>query len=182
MPWTPAFPNFGGMLPIMEAARRIIDRDMTEALAWRSSLDGSTAGNPYARIQFTQRHSAAFPLLIIQPATDAPAPLGSGGLVQLMVFDIEIFVTAAIVSGDLGQGIDDLARTLQRYYDATRMAFLSAPDSDWFADFPANEEAGKIEPWCTNAVFGQLQQSREVNSEYLHSVAFELQLRFIEAQ
>lgn len=182
MPWAPAFPDWGGMLPIMEAAKTIIERDVADALAWRAGLDSSTAGLAFTRVQLTQRHSQAFPLLIIQPATNAPQALGTGGVQQQMVFDVEIFITKNAASGNPSDAIDELARELTRYYDATVMAFLSAPDSDWLANFPAGSDAGKIEPWCTNAVFGQLQQSREVNSEYLHSVAFELQLRFIEAQ
>jgi hypothetical protein len=182
MPFTPVFANWAGMLPIQEAAKAIIEADFVDALAWRCALDGSTPGDAYARIQFTQRHSQQYPLLIIQPATDTPEPLGSGGIRQAHVFDCEIFLTRAISTGNLGDAIDDLARDLVRYYDATVMAFLSAPDSDWVAEFPAGSEAGKLQPWCTNAVFGQLQQSREVNGLYLHSVAFELQVNLIESE
>lgn len=182
MPFTPAFENFGGLLPILTAAKTIIERDFAEALVWRCGLDGSTPGDAYARVQLTQRHSQAYPLLIIQPATDTPTPLGSGGAQQAHVFDCEIFLTKAITSGNLSDAIDDLAKDLIRYYDATVAAFISAPDADWIADFPAGSEVGKLQPWCTNAVFGQLQQSREVNGLYLHSVAFELQVNLIEAQ
>jgi hypothetical protein len=182
MPFVPAFDKWVGILPLQEAAKAIIEDNFTAALAWRCALDGSTPGSDYARIQFMQRHSADYPLLIIQAATETPLPLGTGGIQQAMIFDCEIFITKAITSGSLGEQTDELARETVRYLDATRMAFLSAADSEWLAEFPAGADAGKLKVWCSNVVFGQLEQSREVNGVYLHSVAFELQIRFIEAQ
>lgn len=182
MPWAASFENWGGLLPILEAAKTILARDFADALAWRCDLDGSTPGSDYARIQFTQRHSAVYPLLVIQPATSTPERLGAGGVQQRHVFDVEIFLTKSLVAATSADGVDDLARELVRYYDATVMALMSAADSDWEASLPAGADVGKFDPWCTNAVFGQLEQSREVNGEYLHSVAFELQINVIEAQ
>lgn len=183
MAFTPAWTNWGGLLPVMEAARSIIESDMAGALTWRSGLDGSTAGSTYARIQHTQRHSSQYPLLVIQPATDTPAPLGTGGARQAHVFDVEIYLTKSIATSTPGDAHDDLVKELIRYYDATVHAFMSATDAQWTAHYPDDSEAknGRIEVWCTNAVFGQLEKAKEIAGLYLHSVAFELQVRLTEA-
>src|SRR5262245_37881208 len=180
MPWTPLFPTLAGQLPLLLNAKAIIERDFEDALDW--AFGAGTPGPEYARIQFTQRHSRLYPLLVIQAATSTPQPVDSGGMTQNHVFDVEIFLTRAISSGDLSAQIDDLAKDVIRYYDATVMSFLSASSSDWRANFPSGDDAGKVSVWCGNAVFGQLLQSEEAQGEYLHSVAFELQIRLIEAQ
>ena len=77
--------------------------------------------------------------------------------------------------------VDALAVDLLRWYDATVMAFLSAPPADWRANFPDDEAVSKLQVWCTNAVFGQLQEARETAGKYLHSVAFELQVKLLES-
>jgi hypothetical protein len=180
MAWTPLFPNLAGQLPLLKSAKTIIERDFAEALAW--AFGAGTPGPVYQRIQFTQRHSRVYPLLVIQAATSTPQPLSTGGLTQDHVFDVEIFLIRSISSGNLSDEIDTLAEDLIRYYDATVMSFLSASMADWRANFPASDDAGKLQVWCTNAVFGQLLQSVEAQGEYLHSVAFELQVKLTEAQ
>lgn len=182
MAFVPTFTTWAGALPILEAAKTIIERDIEEALAWRSDLDASTPGSVYARTQFTQRHSQVFPLLVIQPATSTPTLLGAGGVRQVHVFDVEIYLTKSLTPATSATGVEDLVRELVRYADATMMAWMSAPDSDWSANLPADADVGRYEVFCTNFVFGQLEQSREVKGEYLHSVAFELQVSLIEAQ
>jgi hypothetical protein len=182
MAWTPKYANRAGMIPVLQNAKAIVERDIGEALAW--AFGGGVPGDVFKRIQFTQRHSAEYPLLIIQAATDTPSELGTGGLLEKHVFDVEIFLTREIsVSSNFADEVDALAEDLIRYYDATVMAFLSASASDWTASFPGGGvDAGKIRVFCTNAVFGQLQQAREVASKYLHSVAFELQVSLIESE
>lgn len=182
MAFSASFTTWAGLLPILEAAKAIVERDIEEALAWRSGLDASTAGSAYSRIQFTQRHSQVFPLLVIQPATSTPELLGAGGVRQRHVFDVEIYLTKSLTPATSAAGVEDLVRELVRYADATTMALMSASDADWAANLPDDADAGRFEVFCTNYVFGQLQQSREAAGEYLHSVAFELQVQLIEAQ
>lgn len=175
MAFNAKFDHWAGILPLLESARTIVERDFAEALTWRYSP--ATPPASYARIQFTQRHSAQFPLLVLQPATSTPEAL-TGGVLQRHTFDCEIYLTSAAAASD---DIDDLARDLVRYLDATTMVFLSAPASDWRANLP-NDDGGKVRVWCTNVVFGQLQQAVERNGLYLHSVAFELQIDLLEAE
>lgn len=182
MPWQASFSTWAGLLPILEAARTIVARDMVDALAWRCALDASTPGDDYARIQFTQRHSQVFPLLVIQPSTSTPELLGAGGVRQRHVFDVEIYLTKSLTPTTSAAGVEDLVRDLVRYADATTMALMSAPDSDWTASLPTGADVGRFEVFCTNYVFGQLEQSKETKGEYLHSVAFELQIALTEAE
>lgn len=177
MAFDPIFPNWAGILPILQNARTIIERDIEEALAW--SFGASTPGPVYSRIQYTQRHSRVYPLLVMQPATTTPEAL-NGGVLQRHVFDCEIYLTRSIDSGNLSDEIDTLATDLIRYFDATMMCLLSAPASDWQTDL--SDGQGKVRVWCTNGVFGQLFQSREAKGEYLHSMAFELQVDLIESE
>lgn len=182
MPFAASFENWAGLLPILEAARTIVARDMADALAWRCALDASTPGDDYARIQFTQRHSQQFPLLVIQPSTSTPELLGAGGVRQRHVFDVEIYLTKSLTPATSSTGVEDLVRDLVRYGDATTMALMSAPDDDWASSLPIGADVGRFEVFCTNYVFGQLEQSKEAKGEYLHSVAFELQVQLIEAE
>lgn len=177
MAWSPAYPNLAGVLPILQNARAIIEQDFADALAWAYGVNES--GGPYARIQYTQRHSQAFPLLVIQPATSSPAATGQGGVLQSHVFDVEIYLTRAISAGNPSDSIDQLPQDLIRYLDATMMAFLSAPASAWRTNLGTDQ--GAVGIWCTNIVFGQLQQAKEAAGNYLHSVAFELQVDLLES-
>lgn len=176
MAFEPIFEHWAGLRPLLKTARTIIERDMEAALDW--SFGDLEPGPVYARIQYTQRHSQAFPLLVLQAASSTPEPL-SGGVLQRHVIDCEIYLTR---STQTGEDIDTLAQDLIRYLDATMMCFLSAPATDWTAGFPAGADAGKIRVWCTNIVFGQLQQATERSGQYLHSVAFELQIDLIESE
>lgn len=182
MPWTAKYANRAGMIPVLQNAKTIIERDQAAALVW--AFGAATPGANFARVQFTQRHSAEYPLLIIQAATDTPSELGTGGILEQHVFDVEIFLTREIsVASSFADEVDTLAVDLIRYYDATVMAFLSASASDWTANFPnGGVDAGKVRVFCTNAVFGQLQQAKESAGKYLHSVAFELQVKLIESE
>lgn len=184
MPFVSAFEKYAGMLPVLEAAKAIVERDIAEALAWRSGLDGSTPGPAYVRVQFSQAHSAEYPLLIIEPATDDGEPLGAGGIVQDMTLDCRIYITKALNSGDLQEKHADLTREIIRYYDATRMALLSAPDSDWREFFPASNDTSKFKLFATSAVFALVEEGKaaEVAGQCLRSVGFELRVGFIEAQ
>lgn len=181
----PAFIDWSGPLPLIEAAKKMVVEKVGAALQWRANLDGSSPGKPYARVQLAQRFSDEYPLLIIQPATDVPERLGTGGVIHVMTFDCEIFVEkdCGIKNGkkhaDL---IDDMTRELVRLYDATRMVFLSAPDAVWREFFPADNDAGKFDPWCSNAVFGELTLSEERAGHYSRSAAFELLMRYSESQ
>lgn len=180
MAWTPAFGDWAGLLPVLRNAKAIIERDIAEALVWAYGPNTPPA-TAYSRIQFTQRHSREYPLLVIQAATDTPKALGSGGVEQEHVFDVQIYLTREVSTAtNFGGEVDALAEDVIRFYDATVMAFLSASSSDWRANFP-NDGAGKVKVWCTNAVFGQLQVSTETGGKYLHDVAFELRVQLIES-
>lgn len=183
MAFDPVFNVWAGMLPIMNAAKRIIEDDFSAALAWRCALDSSTAGADYVRVQFSQAHSQNYPMLVIQPAQSIPDLLGTGGIQQRHVFDVEIFLTRAI-SGGIVDGINELSSDLVRYYDATVMAFLSATGAQWTASLPASHNVDEIKPFCTNAVFGQPIEgsARESAGQYMRSCAFELQVELIEGQ
>ena len=176
MAFEPLFEDWAGIRPLLKTARTIIERDMEAALIW--AYGESEPGPVYARIQYTQRHSQAFPLLVLQAASSTPEPL-SGGILQRHVLDCEIYLTRATQTGE---DIDTLALDLIRYLDATVMCFLSAPAVDWTSEFPTGADAGKIRIWCTNIIFGQLQQAAERSGQYLHSVAFELQIDLIESE
>lgn len=179
MAWEPVFPDYAGLLPVMQNAKFIIQRDIKDALAWAfGALD---PGPEFVRIQYSQHVSAEYPMLVIQPATDAPVRI-IGGILQSAVFACEIHVTASIDGdNDPTAQTDTLTETLMRYMDATRLAFLSAPTQDWRRNFaPGN--VGKVETWVTNGVYGQLADSEVIDSTYLRSVAFELQLKFTESE
>lgn len=175
--FTPIFPNLAGMIPLMAAAETIITEDFADALEW--AYGAATPGPVYARIQNSQRHSSDYPLLILQPGTDNPAEI-NGGIQQDSIFDVEIFVTKDVNAG--GSLVDDLIRDLIRYYDATRMAWMSAGGARWRANFPAGEDASKIRISCSNANFGQALPQRTKGGLYLYSVAFELRIQLTEAQ
>jgi hypothetical protein len=182
MPFDPLFPYWAGQLPVLQSARAIVERDFVDALAWRCSLDGSTEGDSYARIQHTQRHSEKYPLLIIQAAQSAPAAL-TGGVRQQYVFDCEIFLTRDVGTGNVGTLLDGLAADLIRYYDATVMCLLSADADDWTENFPTDsEDQGRPQVWCSNAIFGQLEESIARSGLYMLSVAFELQVSLTESE
>lgn len=180
MAFSPIYPNYAGMLPVLVSAQEIIERDMADALAWRFGVN--PVGDNYARIQNTQMHSADYPLLIIQPATDDRDPLGVGGILDRQVFDVEISLTRSVDSGDPVDAVSELTRDLIRYYDATVMCFESASGTDWTANFLTEDAQSKVQVACTSAVFGQLQEAREIAGLYLRSMGFQLQVRFIEGQ
>jgi hypothetical protein len=129
MAFEPLFEDWAGIRPLLKTARTIIERDMEAALIW--AYGESEPGPVYARIQYTQRHSQAFPLLVLQAASSTPEPL-SGGILQRHVLDCEIYLTRATQTGE---DIDTLALDLIRYLDATVMCFLSAPAVDWTVSF-----------------------------------------------
>lgn len=183
MAFTPIFTSYSGMLPIMKAAKAILESDFLDALTWRAALDGASVGEDFARIQFSQMHSQKFPLCVIQPAQDLPQQI-TGGLQQRHIFDVEIFITRAINTGSQVDGINALAEDLIRYYDATVAALTSATDAQWIANLPSGANIGGIRPFCTNGVFGQIQEgsARETAGQYLRSVAFELQIQMVEAE
>lgn len=183
MAFDPAFSYAVDPLNFLDAAGAIVERDIYDALQWRANLDGSEVLAKFKRIQLSQRHSQDYPLLIIQPATDTPTAI-NGGIAHQMTFDLEIFATKNIGGGDRqSDKIDDLTRELLRYYGATRQCLISAPDEDWAAFIPVGAKVGnKFEPFCTNAVFGELTEATEKAGLYCRSVAFELQLRFLEPQ
>lgn len=180
MPFSAIYPDYAGMLPILASAQTIIETDMADALTWR--FGSNPVGANYARIQNTQMHSEDYPLLIIQPATDDRDPLGSGGVTDRQVFDVEISLTTSINNGNPIDAVNTLTRDLIRYYDATVMCFESAPATDWTTNFTSNTAQGKVQVSCTAANFGELQEAKEVAGLYLRSMGFQLQVRFIEGQ
>lgn len=181
MAFVPKFPNYAGILPIQEAAKGIIIRDFVEALAWRCELDGSTPGANYARIQLSQRHSKDYPLLVIQAESSDPLAL-TGGIKQQHFFDCEIFVTKSIGSGNHADAIDELSKEITRYLDATKMAWESASQEDWQGNFPADSNSGKVEVFCGDIVWGELEKAKEEAGLYSRSVAFQLRVSLIEAE
>src|SRR5262245_13530498 len=140
MAWIPRFPNWAGVLPLLQNAKFIVGRDIAEALVWAFGI--TTPGPVYKRIAFTQRHSQVYPLLVIQTATHTSSEL-VGGVVQQAIFDVEIFLTRAISGSNPSDEIDVLAQDLVRYYDATVMAFISAKAADWRRNFDGADQ-GKV--------------------------------------
>lgn len=181
MAFVPKYPNYAGILPIQEAAKGIIARDFEEALAWRCSKDGSTPGPAYRRIQFSQRHSKEYPLLVIQTESSDPVPV-VGGIQQQHFFDCEIFVTKSVDGGNLGDAVDELSKEITRYYDATFMAWESASMEDWQGNFPADANVGKLKVFCSDIVWGELEKAKEEAGMYSRSAAFQLQVKLIEAE
>lgn len=181
MAFVPKYPNYAGILPIQEAAKGIIERDFEEALAWRCSLDGSTPGANYKRIQLSQRHSKEYPLLVIQTESSDPVPL-TGGIQQQHFFDCEIFVTKAVSTGNLADAVDELAKEITRYYDATFMAWESASQDDWQGNFPAGANASKLQVFCSDIVWSELERAKEEAGLYSRSAAFQLVVKLIEAE
>lgn len=187
MPFAPAFSKFVGILPLQNAALEIIADNFLDALGWRRALDASTGTTNYARRQKTVQHSdPKFPALFVQIATESSELLGTGGITYERIFEVQIWLSQAISGGSITDGVNALSDELIRYYDATCMAWLSAPDSEWAQFFPAGS-AGKIGNLiirCTDAVFGQTQQGEaaEVAGQYARSVSFELVIKVTEVE
>jgi len=183
MPWTPLFNNYAGMLPVLTAAKAIIERDQTDALAW--SFGADPAGPDFARIQTLQRFSRNYPLLIIQPARWSPDTLGAGGINQNHVFRVSIYCTKQLASGDPNDALEALTADLLRYFDAVCMAWWSAPSDDWYADFPggvSDAGQGKVKIEFANGVFGNIETAVATNGLYLLSMYFELQVSLTESE
>lgn len=171
-----------GLAPILDAARIIVQAEMVNKLAWRYGLDSLPTPSDYARIQNTQMHSRSYPLLIVQAAADNPALIGTGGVNQAHVFDVEIFLTKQMSGGSPVDAANELAIDLIRYYDATRRCWRAASYADWMQSFPDTVPDNRIEIFCTAAVFGQLSVAKEEAGLYMHSVAFELQVKYTESE
>lgn len=183
MAFTPKITAYVGLLPLLRAAKKIIEDDFAAALIWRCSLDASTPGADYARIQTSQMHSRNFPLLTIQPAQDRPGENVDEGIDQNETFEVAISLVRAITTGDPVAQIDAQTADLIRYYDATRWALESATDAQWRQFFPASANAGPVKVQCGEGVFRQLVEGSATESagQYERSMDFELQVNFFEA-
>ena len=181
MPWNPVYPDIAGMLPVLKNAHRIVNRDIVDALAWAFGVN--PPGAAYVRIQNSQHHSEEYPLFIFQPAAGNPSRIGNGGINQEWVFDCEIFVTKSIdASENFDVAIETLTEDVIRYYDATTMVLLSAPLQDWIYQFPEPTKAGTVDVWCSQIIFGQIEDSEEKSGLYLRSVAFETTVKLLESK
>lgn len=184
MAFTPQIAAYVGLLPLLKAAKKIIEDDFEDALAWRCSLDSSTPGENYARIQTSQMHSRNFPLLVIQPAQDRPGENVDQGVDQNQFFDVSIHIVRAI-GGTVPpvEQIDAMAAELIRYYEATRWAFECATEAQWREFFPSGARTDRLAVRCAEGVFGQLIEgsAKESAGQYERSMDFELQIKFIEA-
>jgi hypothetical protein len=183
MAFQPIITNYVGMLPILQAAEQIIADDFAAALAWRCALDGSTPGANYARVQTEQMHSSKYPLLVVQPAQDLPDWLGTGGIQQRQLFDVEIFLTTSVDTGDPLAQVRALTANLVRYYEATRWAFECATADQWTAFAPAGADIESVSVKCGQGGFVGIAPgtTKETAGMYARSMAFEMEVRFTEA-
>jgi len=178
MPWTPRFTNYAGILPILQNARTIIERDIVAALAW--SYGSNPPGETFARIQFTQRHSDVFPLLTIEPAGTEFSEI-VGGIELVHTFACSVYLTQAVSSGNLSQVIDALPQNVIRYVDAVMMCFLSASPTDWRANMGSDQ--GKVTVSIGEITLGPLQEGqKEAAGKYFHSGLFGLQVSLTESE
>lgn len=178
MAWEPRLPNYAGMLPVLQNARAIIERDIGDALAW--AFGANPVGPTFARIQFTQRHSDVWPLLTIEPV-DIDFVEIAGGLQLVHTFACAIYLTAEISKGNLSAVIDKLPQDAIRYFDAVMMCFLSAPAADWRTNMASDQ--GKITVSIGDVTFGPLLQGeKEADGKYLKSVFFGLEVSLTESE
>ena len=178
MPFEPRFPNYCGMLPVLQNARAIIERDIADALEWAYGIN--KPGAPFVRVQYTQRHSDVFPLLTIEPG-DIDFVEIDGGLQLVHTFACAIYLTAEISKGNLSAAIDQLPQDVLRYFDAVMMCFLSAPAADWRQNMTSDQ--GKVTVSIGDVTFGPLQQGqKEADGKYFHSVFFGLEVSLTESE
>jgi hypothetical protein len=178
MPWTPRFANYAGILPILQNARTIIERDIDDALTW--SYGSNPPGDTFARIQFTQRHSDVYPLLTIEPAGTEFNEI-TGGVELVHTFAVSIFLTAAISKGNLSQVIDELPQNVIRYIDAVTMCFMSASPADWRVNLVSDQ--GKVTVSIGEITLGPLQEGlKEAAGKYFHSGLFGLTVGLTESE
>lgn len=177
MPFDPIFTNYAGMLPILQNARTIIERDIEAALSW--SYGVNPPGEKFKRIQYVDRHSGRYPQLSIEPALSDPTWI-TGGVQQVHTFDCTISLLRSIDGGVLSDEIDQLPQDLIRYLDATLMVFMSAPGADWRVNLTS--EQGKVEVQVQSIDFGRSVESIERKGQYFSNVSFQLVVSLTESE
>lgn len=178
MPWEPRFPNYAGILPILQNAKAIITRDIADALAW--AYGTNTPGEAFKRIQFTQHHSDVYPLLTIEPANTDFNEI-DGGVELIHTFACSIYLVREKSARESWDAVDMLPQDVIRYLDATMMCFISASSSDWRVNLTSDQ--GKVTISIGEITLGPLQQGqKESDGKYFHSALFGLEVSLTESQ
>ena len=164
MSWTPAQPNYAGIKAFHLAAVRIVEDNQRAALDWAGEAPNRLES--FKRLQYAQRHSRLYPLLVVQPA-QADYPWQQQALAQVFTFGVMAFIT--------GSDVDQLTLDAEDYLAALIALWLSAPRAAWVQFAPQQGSlVHEAIPEIRNVVFGELLESKEQSGLYLRSFALRL--------